>query len=225
MNKKEKDRIFIIGDKYVMKAITTKDDFEREYDIHMYCAKHNIAPKIIKVGQLKLKGKDYWYIIMKRYGTTLFDYIHNQKNKKIRADDFDKIKEVIEKMHEIGVYHEDLHEGNIMFDVDGKNIKNIKIIDFGLSSKYNKPLRSSNNLPFNKRNQIYNYEIFERLLNLKFPAGMRNNWHQLKYIERKYVSPSTPHKAKRTPQKIESLKAKRTPQKIESLKAKRTLIF
>jgi len=43
----------------------------------------------------------------------------------------ERLSNFIEKMHNRGIYHRDLHEGNVMLDEDGK----IYVIDFGASTK------------------------------------------------------------------------------------------
>lgn len=55
-----------------------------------------------------------------------------EKNKKISEEEYDKIKtqlyQIVKKLHEAGIAHNDLNLGNVMID---KYSKTLKLIDFG----------------------------------------------------------------------------------------------
>lgn len=207
--------IIIIGKKYVMKAFNEESDQKREYEIQKYCADNSIAPKIIGKGTKSIEGKLYWYFSMEKHDITLDDYL--KKYGKLNIYDFEKLVNVVKQMHKLGVFHQDLHKENIMFDLDeDKQIKNVKIIDFGHATRYDKEIITSNNLPKNKQKQIINYEPYEGILNIGKKPPMRVNWHELEYIRQHHVNsePKTPRQLKinqhfpKTPQKKEETKSK-----------------
>ena len=45
----------------------------------------------------------------------------------------ERIKHVLERMHELGIVHDDMHGGNLLFKQEGQKIQ-IKVIDFELVS-------------------------------------------------------------------------------------------
>lgn len=74
---------------------------------------------------------------------------------------FDDIKEFIEKMHETGIYHRDLHNRNIMIEcTGGKPV----IIDFGKSTNTKQTGYTEN--PYIENNIIYDNDL-ESLKNIK----------------------------------------------------------
>mgnify|MGYP001600857390 CR=1 FL=1 len=199
--------MLIIDKDVVIKIFNKEEDYKRELKIHKYCAKQNIAPKLLKAGGVRRNGVRMWHITMEKYDITLKNYV--KEYGKLRNEEFQKLEKLVEKMHNLGVYHEDLHEDNIMFNLDTDHkIKKIVIIDYGLASVYRKILVSSNNLPKEKSNKILNYDTYVKFINnvfLRNRIPMRNNWHQLRYIKNKYVihnfKPSTPRKTQTTPRK------------------------
>jgi tRNA A-37 threonylcarbamoyl transferase component Bud32 len=57
---------------------------------------------------------------------------HKQKKGLLNDEDKKKLNEKIAKMHKLGIYHQDLHDNNIIVIKKGKNI-DFMIIDMGLS--------------------------------------------------------------------------------------------
>ncbi len=85
------------------------------------------------IAQLKdEKGKAY--IIMERiHGNSIGDIINKQMSLPagFNLNTFSiQLTEQIQKMHELGILHRDLHKGNIMIDESGKPV----VIDFGLAT-------------------------------------------------------------------------------------------
>jgi len=104
-----------------------------EYDKLKKLNKYSISPKVydIKIIYNEKKKEVYCLIFMEHIdGITLEKY----KQKKGELDNLDKKKlnEKIEKLHELGIYHRDLHNNNIIVIKKGKNIDFI-IIDMGLA--------------------------------------------------------------------------------------------
>jgi len=102
-----------------------------EYNKLMKLNKYSISPKVydIKIIYNEKKKEVYCLIFMEHIdGITLEQY----KKKKGELDNLDKKKlnEKIEKLHDIGIYHRDLHNKNIIVIKKGKNIDFI-IIDMG----------------------------------------------------------------------------------------------
>ncbi len=77
------------------------------------------------------------YIIMERImGVSIGDVISERISAPIPKSYnhdifFEKLKQDLKKMHEDGLYHRDLHEGNVMIDENGDPV----IIDFGAATR------------------------------------------------------------------------------------------
>lgn len=110
----------------MIKYIPDKERAYQEYSIQKYLSDHEIAPKVHGFE----KSGDYYRFQMKRVkGNLLYDTRLTQKL-------FDAIKRKVEKMHSLGVWHGDLHSGNIMIERTGKGFR-VYIIDFGRSAMLN----------------------------------------------------------------------------------------
>ena len=110
--------------------------------------KYLISPKVydIKFVFNKNKMELYSFIFMEHLnGITLEEY----KQKKGQLDDSDKKKlnEKIVKLHELGIYHRDLHDMNIIVIQKGKKT-DFMIIDMGLAKSSKNILNNANK--FNK---------------------------------------------------------------------------
>lgn len=92
---------------------------KKELDITLLAAEHGLTPSVISWED---KG-DHFDIILEKYDRSL-DYEAREN----LAPHQEQIEKLVRKLHEIGVYHGDLSEDNIV-------VKNgvVKLIDFGCS--------------------------------------------------------------------------------------------
>ena len=128
-----------------------------EYEKLKKLNKYSISPKVydIKFVFNKNKMELYSFIFMEHLnGITLEEY----KQKKGQLDDSDKKKlnEKIAKLHELGIYHRDLHDRNIIVIKKGKKI-DFMIIDMGLAKSTKNILNNAN-----KFNKFYIEEDFKK---------------------------------------------------------------
>lgn len=130
------------GTKCLIKLISSIND--NEYDISKYCTEYVTTPKVLfykriyredicKLSEL-VCHEFYTEYNIDEYGAGLLisEYIDGET---LTADIVTKdnnllrICEIIETLHNIGIVHGDIHDGNLMVDKFGK----IYIIDFGNS--------------------------------------------------------------------------------------------
>ena len=114
--------------KYIVKIITFNSieiykTFLREALIAPLMAKHNIGPKIFDIFICLNVG----YIIMEKWDGPISDIHHNINNNYLTI-----ISDLIVKMHKIGVIHNDLHTGNILYKFHNNKYE-FAISDYGLS--------------------------------------------------------------------------------------------
>ena len=124
--RRNEDTKFTFED-FIMKKI-------REYEIGKKLAKENIAPKVYNNIFMFNKNDNtlYCITIMELIrGETLLRYTGNNTSKIEKMVD-----KLIKKMHNLDIFHLDLHRDNIMIVGKGKNIK-LKLIDFGHSLSIN----------------------------------------------------------------------------------------
>ena len=128
------------GEKVAIKVINEKNipteeklNFYREIDI-LKTLKH---PNIIRIYSHITKEKQIYLITEYIKGIELFQYISLKK--KIEEKEaclyFQQIICGLEYLHKMGIVHRDIKAENILVD---HHLKEIKIIDFGLSNKYTK---------------------------------------------------------------------------------------
>jgi len=151
----------------------TKVVDKNELEFNLLANKYNLCPKIIShntyEGKIYIMTKfefdfekdniyyqkidePHYILISELYPLTLYQYLHQTKDRKI----FKKIKKLIIKLHEIGISHGDLSQYNIVIN---PSTKDIRIIDFG-GSEYIRNLRDFN-VGWGKLNtvqDILNYE-------------------------------------------------------------------
>ena len=101
----------------------------------------NIGPKVY--GYWFYKEDNYWYIIYDKINgltlNTIAGYVSGIKipifKNCISKHLFDLIVAKINKMHDLGIYHGDLHGNNIIIEITDDKITNVYIIDYG-KAKY-----------------------------------------------------------------------------------------
>lgn len=111
----------------------------------------NIIKRVICSGLHKLSDKESWepvkisIIIMERLKMGLDDYY--EKFEKNWDDVKHLIIPLVEKMHSLGVEHNDLHKWNVMVNADENgDIDKVKIIDFDDAKLYNSPVISDKDM-------------------------------------------------------------------------------
>lgn len=133
--------IFAVGDKAYRKLCAKKikekpflldnrpeEEFEYQQKVRALGVK---TPASIAIVRNIDTGEQY--IIMERImGVSIGDIVSDSVNapipEKYSHDDFfEKLKKDLKKMHDDGIYHRDLHMGNVMIDENGDPV----IIDFG----------------------------------------------------------------------------------------------
>ena len=115
---------------YVVKAVSIKNEiyyrsFLRESLISTIMSKNNLCPKIHEI----FVCLNTAYFIMDKWDGTLRELVINKLFKK---EHLDIIMKLIQKMHDIGIIHCDLHTSNILYRIK-KNKYEFCIVDFGLS--------------------------------------------------------------------------------------------
>jgi serine/threonine protein kinase len=115
-----------------------------EYEKLKKLNKYSISPKVYDIIFIfnENKMEVYSLIFMDHIdGITLLQHI--EKKGKLDEKDKKKLNEKIVKLHKLGIYHRDLHEGNIIVIKKGKNI-DFMIIDMGFALSKKKFLDNAN---------------------------------------------------------------------------------
>lgn len=125
--------------KYILNSI---DNFFRSCNLINKASKESLTPEIYKnylyLYQKKSENKKdnyscYRNILITDYveGVNLEDYFTTQK---FTEKDLDTIKELMKKLHSIGIFHGDINSSNIIYNKNYKNIKDkFKFVDFTYS--------------------------------------------------------------------------------------------
>jgi serine/threonine protein kinase len=143
----------------INKSTLTKEEFRNECDIMEIMGKNDIGPELVLCG-IYNKNAFSKRIIDKEIfqlsdGTNLLDldleigyiemqYLNNYESLSINDDNEIDLCPIfnrqLNKMHELGYSHCDLHSGNVLINNDNNNIK---FIDFGRSKKIDKEFRDN----------------------------------------------------------------------------------
>jgi serine/threonine protein kinase len=115
-----------------------------ELDIYMLAEKHDLAPKLISYTNLKTYTKKDTY--NKEYTTTQYEMITEKYSHTllkamiefpyIAYSLLERLSLLINNLHEIDIYHNDVHAQNIVYDI---KTDRLKFIDFGLSYRISNP--------------------------------------------------------------------------------------
>ena len=105
-----------------------------EVNNHLKLAEHRIAPPLYEVWKCLGENKkaNASILIMKKLDKTFMEWALGRPTPEDIAKIVEKLKEKVDKMHQLGIVHHDLHTENIMID-NGE----VYLIDFGRSSEYN----------------------------------------------------------------------------------------
>lgn len=115
------------------KDALTIENIENEATIAKEMGELNIGPKIHDVYYCIKNGLIKYYFVMDYMNQgSLEDYM--KKNKLSKAN-IKQILNKLNKMHKIGILHNDLHDGNILVNKNNKGKLEFFISDFGLSKK------------------------------------------------------------------------------------------
>lgn len=111
-------------------------NYRDEIEISKIAGDHGISPKIFD-SYVCVNNKDsscYGVIYMEYVkGLTLSDFLYKYYSRENILIIRRILEEKINKLHNLGILHSDLHSDNVMIVMDGSNIKDVVIIDFGFS--------------------------------------------------------------------------------------------
>jgi serine/threonine protein kinase len=119
---------------YVAKVIplaipSVKKTFLREAVIAPVMGEVGIGPKVVDVFSCLNAG----FIIMETWDGSLGSLL--EKEKRIKNKDLEKIGGLLDRMHRLGVIHNDMHTGNVLYrDINGE--REFSITDYGLSLRF-----------------------------------------------------------------------------------------
>jgi len=179
-----------INNKHNLNEHAFDKEVSNEISIQNKCAEHNIAPPILLS---KKTGPHEYKIIMRKMQFTLHDYLKKFKGEERDPKLLATLTKLVDKMHGLGVYHSDLHQGNIMVNVKpGTSIINMmRIIDFGNSIDFKKGFAYQNNLGSefvkdyllpNNEGSFTHYNTIQGKGQLR--NGIRNNWKNIKLVNK-----------------------------------------
>jgi serine/threonine protein kinase len=103
---------------------------------------NGVGPKLYNAG---LMGEKYYYMVMERISGDLMS-MPRWLRKKYEAQINDQIRKLMDKMHKLGFIHGDLKWDNIGYKNMKQSAPKIYIIDFGLSIKFPRDIRTNVNI-------------------------------------------------------------------------------
>lgn len=123
-------KVIPINEKFAYCGIAEKDRVRNELVISKQMSEVNIAPTIYDMSLSDMEA----IIIMKRYDGTLTDLLYlYQTDKNIPMNKIIQlIEQLVNKMHQLGIIHRDLHSDNILYTKD--NLFAIIDYDSGIRS-------------------------------------------------------------------------------------------
>lgn len=99
----------------------------QELNFYLLACENNLTPKVIKYHQA---NNGNYLLVMDRYP----EMLSNVMTDKSRFDEahfiIERTRELVQKLHDIDILHNDLSEDNIVYD---NRTQSVAIIDFGLS--------------------------------------------------------------------------------------------
>jgi tRNA A-37 threonylcarbamoyl transferase component Bud32 len=104
------------------------DDFLKNIDV---------AEDIVPTPMMSIERRRFGFLFLQEIqGLSVEDYLNNRNLEKMPVDFdwikfFDKLEDIVNKINKAGIFHRDLHAGNIMINEDGLPI----LIDFGNAYK------------------------------------------------------------------------------------------
>jgi len=157
-----------------------------ELEISKICGLKNISPKVYfnEIIFNKYYSTFYYYTYMKNInGITLEKYLEKKDSNK----NIQKIKKIlknkINKIHKLGYLHYDIHNGNIMIELKDNSLKNLYIIDFGITRKI-KNINSynfENNNIYEKENNFIKYLFKKKYIEFKINKNIITKMNKIYY--------------------------------------------
>jgi tRNA A-37 threonylcarbamoyl transferase component Bud32 len=128
----------------IVKIFRAKSDehANREIAISTIMGENGVGPKLYNAG---LMGEKYYYMVMERISGDLMS-MPRWLRKKYEAQINDQIRKLMDKMHKLGFIHGDLKWDNIGYKNMKQSAPKIYIIDFGLSIKFPRDIRTNVNI-------------------------------------------------------------------------------
>jgi tRNA A-37 threonylcarbamoyl transferase component Bud32 len=120
----------------------TDDHANREIAISTIMGENGVGPKLYNAG---LMDEKYYYMVMERISGDLMS-MPRWLRKKYEAQINDQIRKLMDKMHKLGFIHGDLKWDNIGYKNMKQSAPKIYIIDFGLSIKFPRDIRTNVNI-------------------------------------------------------------------------------
>ena len=108
----------------------------REYD-NMYELRHD---NIVSVRHLVKDDYRYYVVMDYAEGETLAAYLsnHRKPGEAVVLEVIRRIAAALDYAHGKGMVHRDIKPGNVMVQIDGNNVKSVKLLDFGLGLQIRK---------------------------------------------------------------------------------------
>jgi RIO-like serine/threonine protein kinase len=148
-------RVYNIGKSKVLKV--SKGVSKMEYSTLMKLRNLSIVPKV-KSGSFKVvnrKKKVSSFIMNKLPNRAISLKKYHQMYKKPNSREKNLIQNAVNKIHNRGISHGDLHSGNILLTHTGSHINKLWIIDFGRSIKLPKGMNEKT--AYSKLPRVYGY--------------------------------------------------------------------
>ena len=156
--------VFEIDDKKVVKIIKFEGkqpmkNFIQEVEMMKKSATIGIGPKVFDHYTCCQHFGSCFGIIIMEYinGSTLRDWTAKPHGKKTKDEMLNKIRAAIQKLHAHSIFHNDLHNTNILIAKNG----NVKIIDYGYATGKANGLRGA----WLENKEHYDYNVLRTLFN------------------------------------------------------------
>ena len=118
------------------------DHANREIAINTIMGENGIGPKLYNAGMM---SENYYYMVMERISGDLMS-MPRWLRKKYEYQINDQIRKLMTKMHSLGFIHGDLKWDNIGYKNMKQSAPKIYIIDFGLTIKFPRDIRTNVNI-------------------------------------------------------------------------------
>lgn len=108
------------------------ESIKRELEITEAMGRAGVGPKLIDTFVCRTLGKPHLYMVLEYFNQkSLWDFV--QDGNILEKNEIQRIAALIEKMHDAGVIHSDLHAGNILVHENSDGTLNFAVGDFGMA--------------------------------------------------------------------------------------------